>query len=178
MKSEIIQYLLLPVGSSTRRTRSARRALSLILMGIMGIMLVGCATTPAGGSRPTSQSTNAAPTHEKTLRLLAAIGSSEAIIEDARNSAVLQEVSDALDVFCGSGEMDSLFLITLVKRLPDRLHISEDTKRRIGMVGLLVEELGGEIKPADYVAWGGVGCAVREGIKRGIALAKASKEGP
>jgi hypothetical protein len=135
-------------------------------VAVAGVVVTGCGTPPK--SAGTADATGAEEHRE--LRLLAAFGANEAVIEDERNAAVLQEVTDGLDVFCGKGEADSLFIIQVVRRLPDRLHISDKTKRRLGHLALLVDELGGKINPSDYVAWGGVGCAVREGIKRGLAL--------
>ena len=146
----------------------------IILLPFIALFAIGCASGTRGNSSfqiVDPDGTNAPPSVEyRMLRWLASQGANEALMEDQANAKVLREVSDALDVFCGQGKADSLFLLELVRGLPDRLKVSEKTKRRIGSIALLVEELGGNINPSDYVAWGGLGCAVREGIQRGLAL--------
>ncbi len=101
------------------------------------------------------------------LRLAAAIAASETILADDRNRAALAEVSDALEVFCGNQQIDSLALYDVLKRLPEKMQ-SEKARRRIGIFLLLVERAGAQIKPADHVAWGNIACSLREGIRAGI----------
>ena len=142
------------------------KILSLLLL--LAVSLCGCATSKPNPANAAASNSN--DTKHKVLQALAALAASEAIAEDSNNAKVLQEVSDALNVFCGTGPIDSLFLVQIVNGLPDRLHVGDKTKRRVGLLALLVSDLALEIKPSDYVAFGSLGCAVREGIHRGIAL--------
>jgi hypothetical protein len=152
----------------------------LVFLAAMALLGAGCAGGRGGPSGPAAAAGTNAPAADdpqwKYLRAIAMLGANEAVIEDRKNSVVLQEVTDALDVFCGQGAADHLYLVALIGSLPERLQVGDRTRRRIGTLAALIDELGvaGGIAPKDYVAWGGVGCAVREGLKRGLALGQAT----
>ena len=133
------------------------------LLLLIPVLLVGCFGPPkSGGTAATDASFGT-----NDIKLLAAIATNEAILEDERNRVILSEISDSLDVFCGGQEVDSLVLYALLRsKLGDR------AGGRLGYFFLLIDRLGSRINPSDYVAWGTLGCGLRDGIKTGIGLIK------
>ncbi len=99
------------------------------------------------------------------LELAASVGTLEAVNDDKGNRVVLEEVSAALDAFCGQGPIDKLALIRVLRE-----KLGPKTGTRVGFLLLLVDE--SQINPSDMVAWGNAACSLRNGIKTGLAIAK------
>lgn len=128
------------------------------LLLLIPFLLIGCANIPKDD--PAAQNPNIAD-----AELVATIAALELSSEKDRKA--LTEVSTALDAFCGhEGAFDSLALVGLFKSKLGKLR----DRRRVLILLLLLERAGTEINPSDYVAWGGLACALRNGIKRGLAL--------
>jgi predicted small secreted protein len=125
-----------------------RRAVTVLALVLACSLLTGCFGKGKGAGAQSGVT-------EQDLEFAAAIGTNEALLADANNRKVLQELSDALDVFCGQGEIDRLVLYAFLRS-------------RLG-------DVGGNINPSDYVQWGGISCKLRAGIKRGLELSNPPK---
>jgi predicted small secreted protein len=139
-----------------------RRAVTVLALVLACSLLTGCFGKGKGAGAQSGVT-------EQDLEFAAAIGTNEALLADANNRKVLQELSDALDVFCGQGEIDRLVLYAFLR---SRLG---DGGGRLGYIFLLLDRFGGNINPSDYVQWGGISCKLRAGIKRGLELSKPPK---
>lgn len=128
----------------------------LLIPLLFSILIPGCSSLPFGKADNTG-----------SLQTAAIIATSEAVLENPNNRATLEELSVALEVFCGQQQIDSLALLKLV-----RGKLGGKTGTRLGYLFLLFNDAGVSIKPADYVAWGNLACALRNGIKSGLTLSQ------
>lgn len=151
------------------------------LLGLVVCVGLGCkSSNPANGQavptstiegRVTTSPTPGPPTPETPAILdpetIAALAALE-VSHKPKNRIILQELSTALDVFCGSQQIDSLALITLFK---SKFAAFSD-HRRVAMLLLLLDRAGAQINPSDYVQWGGLACKLRRGISLALTLSE------
>lgn len=137
-----------------------KKIILINLLSLLAVlMLLGCANKGAG---PSSESDNPQIENAELIATAAAIELSG----NKNGRAVMKEVSDALDVFCGQQEIDSLALVSLLK---SKLGSLKD-RRRVAILLLLINRAGAQINMSDYVQWGGFACKLRQGIKYGLEL--------
>lgn len=123
----------------------------------MAVIAAGCARKQTEQTEVTPEIANA--------ELVATLAAME-LSNSKKGRAAVQEVSTALDVFCGDQQGDSLALVKLLK---DKLGDAKN-RRRVALLLLLLDRASIEITPADHVQWANIACRLRRGIKMGLEL--------